>query len=81
MRWIATFLGLAAAAHAATIPYQASYEDIPNPERGLSVTFIGPVPSVADMRELRVSRHITLEEINKGIDLARRTEGVRTVVV
>jgi hypothetical protein len=24
---------------------------------------------------------ITLEEINKGIDLARRTEGVRTVVV
>jgi S-(hydroxymethyl)glutathione dehydrogenase / alcohol dehydrogenase len=28
-----------------------------------------------------VSRHITLEEINKGIDLAHRAEGVRTVVV
>ena len=27
-----------------------------------------------------VSRHITLDEINEGIDLARRAEGVRTVV-
>jgi S-(hydroxymethyl)glutathione dehydrogenase/alcohol dehydrogenase len=28
-----------------------------------------------------VSRHITLDEINAGIDLARRAEGIRTVVV
>jgi hypothetical protein len=73
VRWIATFLGLAAAAHAATIPYQASDEDIPNPERGLSVTFIGPVPSVADMRELRVSRHITLGRRIFALDRFRET--------
>jgi S-(hydroxymethyl)glutathione dehydrogenase / alcohol dehydrogenase len=28
-----------------------------------------------------VSQHITLDEINKGIDLVHRAEGVRTVVV
>jgi Zn-dependent alcohol dehydrogenase len=27
-----------------------------------------------------VSQHITLDEINKGIDLAHRAEGVRTIV-
>jgi S-(hydroxymethyl)glutathione dehydrogenase/alcohol dehydrogenase len=28
-----------------------------------------------------VSRHVTLDEINKGIDLVHRAEGVRTLVV